>query len=194
MFLLQHSAERCQFCCRSFHFTAWKNINGWWVNTMKRIFQMYQGLKRKVYILCFGRFVTAMGSPIWPMLTLILKSKLNFNAEQVALYFITAILPLSTASLCVYFVGSLFQHMEWSSYDALIAELTSNHDRKKPIHFNIWPIILALYLHRRWVAFCLTILIYCFENAQNLVYLHYNLLCFFYYLCAVQLLVTYTDG
>lgn len=137
---------------------------------MKRIFQMYQGLKKEVYILCFGRFVTAMGSLIWPMLTLILKSKLNFDAEQVALWFLlfgilqlpfgliggkltdkynkrnlilifdlisvllylaTAILPLSTASLCVYFVGSLFQHMEWPAYDALIAELTSDHDREK---------------------------------------------------------------
>lgn len=105
-----------------------------------KIFRMYQGLKREVYILCFGRFVTAMGGLIWPMLTLILKSKLGFNAEQVALWFlmfgvlqlpfalvggrltdkynkrdlivvfdlisvvlyvITAILPLSTGSLCI---------------------------------------------------------------------------------------------
>ncbi len=137
---------------------------------MKRLFQMYQGLKKEVYILCFGRFVTAMGSLIWPMLTLILKSKLNFDAEQVALWFllfgilqlpfgliggkltdkynkrnlilifdlisvalyiVTAILPLSTGSLCIYFIGSLFQHMEWPAYDALIAELTSDHDREK---------------------------------------------------------------
>ena len=137
---------------------------------MKRIFQMYQGLKKEVYILCFGRFVTAMGSLIWPMLTLILKSKLGLNAEQVAqwflifgilqlpfgliggkltdrynkrnliilfdlisvaIYIITAILPLSVGSLCFFFIGSLFQHMEWSAYDALIAELTSDHDREK---------------------------------------------------------------
>lgn len=137
---------------------------------MKRLFQMYRGLKKEVYILCFGRFVTAMGSLIWPMLTLILKSKLNFDAEQVALWFllfgilqlpfgliggkltdkynkrnlilifdlisvalyiVTAILPLSTGSLCIYFIGSLFQHMEWPAYDALIAELTSDHDREK---------------------------------------------------------------
>ncbi|MBQ8803659.1 MAG: MFS transporter [Tyzzerella sp.] len=137
---------------------------------MSRIFQMYKGLKKEVYILCFGRFVTAMGSLIWPMLTLILKSKLNFNAEQVALWFLvfgilqlpfgltggkltdkynkrnlilifdlisvslyilTAMLPLSTASLCIYYIGSLFQHMEWPAYDSLIAELTSDHDREK---------------------------------------------------------------
>lgn len=137
---------------------------------MKRFFQMYSGLRREIYILCFGRFVTAMGSLIWPMLTLILKSKLGFNAEEVALWFLifgalqlpfglaagkltdrfnkrnliitfdlisvalyvlTSLLPLSTASLCVYYIGSLFQHMEWPAYDALIAESTTDHDREK---------------------------------------------------------------
>ena len=49
---------------------------------------MYGGLRKEVYILCFGRFVTAMGSLVWPMLTLILKSKLGFDAEQVALWFL----------------------------------------------------------------------------------------------------------
>lgn len=137
---------------------------------MNRIFQMYKGLRREVYILCFGRFVTAMGSLIWPMLTLILKSKLGFDAEQiaawflifgimqipfglcggkmtdkynkrnliiifdlisVALYVITAILPLTPVSLCIYFIGSLFQHMEWPAYDALIAELTKDKEREK---------------------------------------------------------------
>ena len=131
---------------------------------------MYAGLKREIYILCFGRFVTSMGALIWPMLTLILKSKLGYNAEQVALWFlvfgvlqlpfgliggkvtdrynkrnlimvfdlisvalyiVTAILPLTPVSLCIYFVGSLFQHMEWPAYDALIAELTSDHEREK---------------------------------------------------------------
>ncbi|MBQ4601190.1 MAG: MFS transporter [Oscillospiraceae bacterium] len=137
---------------------------------MKKLFQMYGGLRREIYILCFGRFVTAMGSLIWPMLTLILKSKLDFDAEGVALWFlvfsvlqlpfsllggrltdaynkrdlillfdlisvglylVTACLPLSTVSIVIYFAGSLFQGMEWPAYDALIAELTSDHDREK---------------------------------------------------------------
>jgi len=55
---------------------------------MKKLFQMYGGLRKEVYILCFGRLVTAMGSLIWAMLTLILKSKLHFDAEQVALWFL----------------------------------------------------------------------------------------------------------
>ena len=137
---------------------------------MGNMFKMYRGLRKEVYILCFGRFVTAMGSLIWPMLTLILKSKLGFNAEQVALWFLvfgilqvpfnlisgkmtdrfnkrnlilffdllsvamyitTACLPLSTFSLCIYYIGSLFQHMEWPAYDSLIAELTTDHEREK---------------------------------------------------------------
>ena len=55
---------------------------------MRRLFSMYGGLKREIYILCFGRFVAAMGSLIWPMLTLILKSKLGYDAEEVAMWFL----------------------------------------------------------------------------------------------------------
>lgn len=55
---------------------------------MRKLFGMYSGLRKEVYILCFGRFVTAMGSLVWPMLTLILKSKLGYDAEQVALWFL----------------------------------------------------------------------------------------------------------
>lgn len=137
---------------------------------IRKVFQMYAGLRKEVYILCFGRFVTAMGSLIWPMLTLILKSKIGLNAEQVALWFlvfgiiqlpfgliggkitdrynkrniilvfdlmsvtiyiITAMLPLSIGSMCFFFIGSLLQHMEWPAYDAMIADLTSDHDREK---------------------------------------------------------------
>lgn len=167
-----------------------------------KIFGMYQGLRKEVYVLCFGRFVTAMGGLIWPMLTLILKSKLGFNAEQVALWFlifgilqlpfalvggrltdkynkrdlivvldlisvvlyvITAILPLSIGSLCIYFLGSLFQRIEWSAYDALIAELTNNHEREKAYSLqylaNNLGVVFAptlgglLFNHYLWLSF-----------------------------------------
>ena len=137
---------------------------------IRKVFQMYAGLRKEVYILCFGRFVTAMGSLIWPMLTLILKSKIGLDAGQVALWFlvfgiiqlpfgllggkitdrynkrniilvfdlmsvtiyiITAFLPLNIGTMCFFFVGSLLQHMEWPAYDAMIADLTSDHDREK---------------------------------------------------------------
>ena len=137
---------------------------------MKKLFQMYGGLRKEVYILCFGRFVTAMGSLVWSMLTLILKNKLGFNAEQVglwflafsviqlpfsllggkltdtfrkrdlilvfdlisvALYILAAVLPLGIVSVVICFTGGLFQSMEWPAYDALIADLTADHDREK---------------------------------------------------------------
>ena len=137
---------------------------------IRKMFQMYTGLRKEVYILCFGRFVTAMGSLIWPILTLILKSKIGLNAEQVALWFllfgiiqlpfgllggkitdrynkrniilvfdllsvaiyvITSMIPLSIGRMCFFFIGSLLQHMEWPAYDAMIADLTSDHDREK---------------------------------------------------------------
>lgn len=196
---------------------------------MGRIFRMYGGLKKEVYVLCFGRFVTAMGSLVWPMLTLILKSKLGFDAEQVALcflifgmvkipfamfsgkltdkynkrniiivfdlisvalYVMTAILPLTFGSLCLYCVGSLFQSMEWASYDALIAELTTSEEREKAYSLeylaNNLGVVFAptlgglLFNNYLWLSFLIaglavlssTILIYHFvpteiEKAKN---------------------------
>ena len=186
-------------------------------------------MKKEIYILCFGRFVTAMGSLIWPMLTLILKSKLGYDAVQVArwflifgiiqipfgllggkltdkynkrnlilifdlmsvaMYVITAFLPLTTTSLCVYYIGSLLQHMEWPAYDALIAELTTDHDREKAYSLQYLAsnlgVVFAptlgglLFENYLWLSFLLaglavlssTILIFCFipktvEKAKN---------------------------
>lgn len=166
---------------------------------------MYRGLKKEVYILCFGRFVTALGSLIWPMLTLILKSKLGYDAQEVAMWFLifgivqlpfgllggkltdkynkrnlilifdlisvslyitTAFLPLTTGSLCVYFIGSLFQHMEWPAYDSLIAEMTSDHDREKAYSLqyllsNLGVVFAPtlgglLFNHHLWLSFLIS--------------------------------------
>lgn len=142
---------------------------------MNKFFDMYVGLKKDCYILAFGRAVTSMGSLIWPMLTLILKSKLGYGAETIAQIFlimgivqlpmnllggkladcfskkhlivifdiisilcfiITGLLPLSMASLCIYFIGSIFQQMESPSYDALVADLTTSDQREKAYSLN----------------------------------------------------------
>ena len=50
------------------------------------LFREYRGLRRDVYVLFFGRMVTSMGSMIWPMLTLILHSKLGMDASEIATY------------------------------------------------------------------------------------------------------------
>ena len=48
------------------------------------IFNQYRGLRKELYIIFWGRVVTAMGGLIWPMLTLILKNKLGYTAGEVA--------------------------------------------------------------------------------------------------------------
>lgn len=44
----------------------------------------YKNLSREIYILFFGRIVTSMGSLIWPLMTLILKNKLGYDATTIA--------------------------------------------------------------------------------------------------------------
>lgn len=51
-----------------------------------KLFDMYTGLKKEIYILAFGKVVTSMGSLIWPMMTLILKSKLGMSADLIGFY------------------------------------------------------------------------------------------------------------
>lgn len=53
---------------------------------MKKIFSMYSGLRKEMYVLAFGRTMTSMGALIWPMLTLILKSKLGMDASLIGIY------------------------------------------------------------------------------------------------------------
>ncbi|MCI8638675.1 MAG: MFS transporter [Coprococcus sp.] len=48
------------------------------------LLSQYRGLRRENYVLCFGRLVTAMGSLIWPMLTMILSQKMGMGAEHIA--------------------------------------------------------------------------------------------------------------
>lgn len=57
-----------------------------------KLFSQYKGLKKEIYILFFGRIVTAMGSFVHPMLTLMLKVKLGFSPSVIAI-----VLAISTA-------------------------------------------------------------------------------------------------
>lgn len=49
-----------------------------------KFLQQYKNLSKEIYVLFFGRIVTSMGSLIWPLLTLILKNKLGYNATTIA--------------------------------------------------------------------------------------------------------------
>lgn len=59
---------------------------------MKQLITQYSGLKREIYILFFGRLVTAMGSFVWPLLTFFLTTKLGLSDG-------TATLMIATASV-----------------------------------------------------------------------------------------------
>ena len=59
---------------------------------MKQLITQYGGLKREIYILFFGKLVTAMGSFVWPMLTFFLTTKLGLSDG-------TATLMIATASV-----------------------------------------------------------------------------------------------
>ncbi|MDY5846096.1 MAG: hypothetical protein SPJ92_06130, partial [Bariatricus sp.] len=50
----------------------------------KRIMNLisqYKGLRKENYVLCFGRFVTAMGAMVRPMLTMILSQKFFISQD-----------------------------------------------------------------------------------------------------------------
>lgn len=57
---------------------------------MKKLFSQYTGLKREIYILFFGKLVTAMGSFVWPMLTFFLTTKLGLSDGTSTLLIATA--------------------------------------------------------------------------------------------------------
>lgn len=62
------------------------------------IFNQYKGLRKELYILVFGRLVTAMGSFIWPLVTLILTKKLGYStvfAAQVSIISTLLNIPFS---------------------------------------------------------------------------------------------------
>jgi MFS family permease len=64
-----------------------------------KLFSQYKGLKKEIYILFFGRIVTAMGAFVYPMLTLMLKVKLSFTPSQIAIFLAISTLLSLPASI-----------------------------------------------------------------------------------------------
>ncbi|MDD4066207.1 MAG: MFS transporter, partial [Bacilli bacterium] len=50
-----------------------------------KLFSQYKGLRKEIYYLLIGRIITAMGSFVMPLLTLILRRKLDFTPSQITL-------------------------------------------------------------------------------------------------------------
>ena len=63
------------------------------------LLNQYRGLRREIYILCFGRMVTNLGSMIWPVMTMILSQKLGLSAAQISYYFVGSSLIMLPANI-----------------------------------------------------------------------------------------------
>ena len=134
------------------------------------LFNQYRGLRREIYILCFGRVVTNLGSMVWPVMTMILSQKLGLSAAEISYYFvgsslimlpaniiggrladrfnkkrmivlcdcvsilcflISAAIPLGIGTIFLFIIGGIFQSIEYPSYDALFADLSTTKDRER---------------------------------------------------------------
>lgn len=150
-----------------------------------RFLGQYRNLGREIYILFFGRIVTSMGALIWPLMTLILKNKMGYDATFIAVltmamsvlqfpmlllggrladtrnrknviivcdlitevsYVVCAIIPLSGASIVLFYVAGLFATIEGPSYDALVADLSDGDQREKAYSLQYFGMNLGLVL------------------------------------------------
>ncbi len=66
-----------------------------------KFLNQYRNLSKEIYVLFFGRMVTSMGSLIWPVMTLILKNKLGYNATIIA----TIVMVMSFVQMPMVLVG-----------------------------------------------------------------------------------------
>ena len=64
-----------------------------------KLLNQYRGLRREIYILCFGRMVTNLGSMIWPVMTMILSQKLGLSAAEISYYFVGSSVIMLPASI-----------------------------------------------------------------------------------------------
>lgn len=56
-------------------------------------------LKKEIYILCFGIFITSFSDTVSPMLTLILRQHLNMNASKISIVLAINLIALSVATI-----------------------------------------------------------------------------------------------
>lgn len=82
---------------------------------MFKVFTQYKGLRKEIYVLLLGRVVTHMGGMIAPMLALILSSKLNMSASDIA----TFALVVSIIGIPVHILGGKFAD-KWDKRNIII--------------------------------------------------------------------------
>ena len=69
------------------------------MNERAGLLSQYRGLRREIYILCFGRVVTNLGAMVWPMLTMILSQKMGLDASSIAVLMVVATCVILPANL-----------------------------------------------------------------------------------------------
>lgn len=69
-----------------------------------------------------------------------------FDLISVLSILICGFIPLSLASLFIFALGSVFQQMEWPSYDSLIADLTQTDEREKAYSLSYLSVNVGMVL------------------------------------------------
>lgn len=88
---------------------------------MVKIIEQYKGLRKEIYVLLLGRIVTNMGAMVWPMLTLILSTKLNMSASNIA----SIMLAISILSVPMNIVGGKLADKYNKKYIIVLSDLLS---------------------------------------------------------------------
>lgn len=69
------------------------------MNERTGLFNQYRGLRKEIYVLCFGRVVTNLGAMVWPMLTMILSQKMGLDASTIAVLMVVSTCVIMPANL-----------------------------------------------------------------------------------------------
>ena len=83
---------------------------------------------------------------------------------SIASFIYCAIVPLTITSIVIFALASLFQTIEWPSYDALVADFSTSRDREKAYSLNYLGANLGLVLSPTLAGFL-------FNNHLNLAFL-----------------------
>ncbi len=112
---------------------------------MFKFIDQYRGLNRDIYILFIGRVIGALGTFIWPLLTLILKVKLGYSASQIALIMVLGFAANLPASL-------------------LGGKLTDRYGRKKIIVISNLLMVSCFYINAMLPISTLTVVLFFFSS------------------------------
>jgi len=146
-----------------------------------KLFSQYKGLKKEIYILFFGRIVTAMGAFVHPMLTLMMKVKLQFTPSQIAIVLAVSTLLSLPASIIG---GKLTDKSDAKKLSSSLISLPKDYlFLAGCLPFTIWTLVIifigGLFQQMEWPAYSALVADFSTpqdrEKAFSLSYLGFNL-------------------